>query len=129
MQPESVGPRVLEIRSYRLKPGSQTTFHNLVVEHSLPLLQRWNVDVVAFGPSVGDSLGYYLARAYGSVDAMECEQEAFYGSSEWINGPRQRIVELIDDCVSVVLAMSDGAVDAQRRPELPSIATSADCTQ
>jgi hypothetical protein len=115
--------RVIEIRTYRLSPGSQPAFHRLVLEQSLPLLSRADADVVAFGPSIGDTLGYYLIRAYDSVDAMEREQEAFYGSRAWNDGPRQRIVELIDDCVSVVLAMPERAIDALRRPELREAGT------
>ena len=110
--------RVIEIRTYRLKPGSQAAFHRLVVERSLPMLRRWHVDVVALGPSTGDTLGYYLMRAYASVDAMDREQEAFYASREWNDGPRTHVVELIDECVSVVLPMSNRAIDALRQPEL-----------
>jgi hypothetical protein len=45
---------VFEIRSYRLKPGAGPEFHRLVVERSMPMLERWGVDVVAFGPSLDD---------------------------------------------------------------------------
>ncbi len=41
---------IVEIRSYNLVPGSREHFHRLVIEQSLPMLKRWNVDVVAFGP-------------------------------------------------------------------------------
>ena len=40
----------VEIRSYNLKPGARDEFHRLVLERSMPMLERWNVDVVAFGP-------------------------------------------------------------------------------
>jgi hypothetical protein len=110
--------RVVEIRTYRLHPASQSAFHRLMLDRCIPLMQRRHADVIAFGPSVGDPLGYYLVRAYGSVDAMECEQESFYGSREWNDGPRQLLASLIDDCVPVVLAMPERAIDALRQPEL-----------
>jgi hypothetical protein len=40
---------VVEIRTYKLRPGSGDAFHRTVVEESVPMLQRWGVDVVAFG--------------------------------------------------------------------------------
>ena len=45
---------ILEIRSYQLKPGTREEFHRLFLQAALPMLQRWNVDVVAYGPSLHD---------------------------------------------------------------------------
>ena len=55
--------KLVEIRSYTLKPGAREKFHRLVCELSLPMLKRWGVDVVAFGPSPHDEVSYYLIRA------------------------------------------------------------------
>ena len=43
---------LIEIRSYNLKPGTREEFHRLVREEAMPLLERWGMDVVAFGPSL-----------------------------------------------------------------------------
>jgi hypothetical protein len=100
-----VGERgaVVEIRSYRLKPGSGPAFQRLVVEQSLPMLERWGVDVIAFGPSLDDDDLYYLIRGYTSVAELQRSQDAFYGSDEWREGPREAIVSLIESDISVVL--------------------------
>jgi hypothetical protein len=45
----------------RLKPASGHAFHRLVVEESMPMLERWGVDVVAFGPSLDDDELYVLS--------------------------------------------------------------------
>jgi hypothetical protein len=37
----------IEIRSLNLKPGTRDEFHRLYIEEAL---QRWNFDVVAYGP-------------------------------------------------------------------------------
>jgi len=44
----------VEIRSLNLKPGTRDEFHWLYTEEALPCPQRWNLDVVAHGPSVHD---------------------------------------------------------------------------
>jgi hypothetical protein len=67
-QTRQSGQRLVEIRSYRLKPGSGPGFHDLVVNQSLPLLQKCGMEVVAFGPSVHDPDAYFLVRAYDSLD-------------------------------------------------------------
>ena len=46
---------IIEIRSINLKPGKREEFHQLYVEQALPLLKRWNFDVVTHGPSLRQS--------------------------------------------------------------------------
>src|SRR6185436_1022330 len=55
---------IIEIRSYNLKPGTRDTFHKLFNEQALPLLKRWNIEVVSAGPSILDESSYFLIRAY-----------------------------------------------------------------
>jgi len=104
--------KVVEIRSYNLKAGSRGEFHRLVVEVSLPMLKRWGVDVVAFGPSPHDDNSYYLMRAYDSLEHRQSSQDAFYGSSEWRQGPREKIVSLIDSHTSIVIELDPSAVES-----------------
>ena len=58
--------KFVEIRSYNLKPGTRAEFHR-VASAEIPMLKRWGVDVVTFGPSPHDSDIYYLIRAYQSL--------------------------------------------------------------
>lgn len=94
---------VIEIRTYTLRAGTGADFPRLVVEESLPMLKRWGVKVVAFGPSLDDEDSYYLIRAYPSLEEPQASQDAFYGSDEWRNGPREAIVSRIESHHSVVL--------------------------
>lgn len=96
-------PAVFEIRTYALKPGTGPEFHRLVQEESIPMLERWGVKVIAFGPSLDDDDAYHLIRAYESLDERRRSQDAFYGSDEWRQGPREAIVSLIESSISVVL--------------------------
>ncbi len=107
--------KLVEIRSYNLKPGTRDEFHRLVLEKSMPMLKRWKVDVVDFGPSMHDENSYYLIRAYKSLTDRQASQDAFYGSDEWRKGPRDEIVVLIDSYTSIVIEMEEAAVDALRR--------------
>jgi hypothetical protein len=107
--------RFVEIRSYNLKPGRRAEFHRLVVDQSMPMLQRWKVDVVAFGPSLHDDDSYYLIRAYASLEDLERSQDDFYGSDEWRAGPRQAIVNCIESDTSVVIEMDPDTIDRLRR--------------
>jgi hypothetical protein len=107
--------RFVEIRSYNLKPGSRDEFHRLMTEQSMPMLERWRVDVVDYGPSLHDADSYFLIRAYDSLEDRQQSQDRFYDSPEWRQGPREPIVALIESYTSVVLEMDDAAVRGLRR--------------
>lgn len=108
---------VLEIRTYRLKEGTSDAFHRLVTQESVPLLHRFGIDVVRYGPSELNEEGveeYVLMRAFPSLAGRDEQEDRFYGSGEWLNGPRERILNLIESYHTVVLTMSPAAVDGLR---------------
>jgi len=104
---------LVEIRSYNLKPGTRGEFDRLVRE-TLPLLAKWEVDVVAYGPSAHDDNSYYLMRAFDNLDARRRSEDAFYGSSDWRDGPRERVLALIESYATVVLTLDAATVDGLR---------------
>jgi hypothetical protein len=99
----------VEFRSYTLKPGTRYKFHRLFFERAFPMLQRWQVDVVAYGPSLHDSDSYFLMRRYNSLAQREESENAFYSSDEWRQGPRESILALIENYTEIVLEV-DGIV-------------------
>lgn len=111
----AVGNRCVEIRSYELQPGTRDAFHVLMCDQAIPMLQRWNVEVVAFGPSPHDDDSYFLIRAYRDLAERQTSQDAFYGSDEWRHGPREAILASIRHYTSVVLALDDAGIDTLRR--------------
>jgi NIPSNAP protein len=104
----------LEIRSYNLKPDSRGEFHRLFMEEAMPLLKRWNVDVVSYGPSLHDENSYYLMRRYDSLAQREESENAFYGSDEWRQGPREAIIALIENYTEIVLELDEVTVQGLR---------------
>jgi hypothetical protein len=107
--------RFLEIRSYNLLPGTRDEFQRLFLEEAMPLLKRWSVDVVAYGPSLHDENSYYLMRNYDSLAQREESENAFYGSDEWRQGPRESIIALIENYTEIVLELDEVTVQGLRR--------------
>lgn len=99
--------QIIEIRSYNLKPGMRLQFHTLFTQESLPMLERWGVDVVAYGESLHDKDSYYLIRAYASLEERQQSQDAFYGSDEWLKGPREALLALIENFTSAVFEVDE----------------------
>lgn len=104
----------VEIRGYTLLPGTRDAFHRLMTQAAVPMLRRWDVDVIAHGPSPHDGDAYYLIRCYRDLREREASQEAFYGSAEWKEGPREAILALIATYTSVVLELDAQGMAALR---------------
>ncbi len=95
--------QVVEIRSYTLKPGTRDAFHQLVIDQSLPMLDRWKIRYLGYGPSLQEDSSYYLIRTYPSLESRLVSEDAFYGSAEWKQGPREAIVSKIQYYTTVIL--------------------------
>ena len=106
--------RLLEIRTYRLKPGTRVPFERLMALRCLPLLQAWGMDVVHAGSCALDPDAYVLMRAFEGADHLNQSQDAFYGSEDWRGGPREEVLACIDQYLSVVLTLEESALAALR---------------
>ena len=104
----------VEIRSYDLKPGAREEYHRLFLEEAMPLLQRFDVDVVAYGPSLHDENSYYLIRRFDSLTQREQSEESFYGSDAWRQGPREAVLACIENYTECVIKLDESTVNGLR---------------
>ena len=107
--------RVVEIRSYRLLPGTRDEYDRLFREEALPLLRLVEIDVIAAGPSIDDPNGYYLMRAFDNLADRERREDRFYSSPEWRNGPREAVVSKIEVYTDVVVELDEATIEGLRR--------------
>ncbi len=105
--------KLVEIRTYRLKPGSAERFV-ATFQQALPLVRASGMDVVAFGRSDHEHESFYLIRAFASREELVAQQDAFYGSDVWRQGPREALVACLDDYLNTLLWMSDAGVEDLR---------------
>lgn len=108
---------IVEIRTYRLKPGTSQDFLS-AMQDAQPLLAEAGLQVVAFGLSVvaedGDETAY-LMRSFHSLQEREAQEVAFYGSDAWQKGPREAVVSRIESMHTVVLEAANPAALAVAR--------------
>ena len=107
--------RLVEIRTYELKPGTRDEYDRLFREEAGPLLRQFEIDVVAVGPSTGDPNGYFLMRSFDDLDDRARREEAFYSSAAWRDGPRQAVLECIVVYTDAVLELPDEVVQDLRQ--------------
>lgn len=111
--------RCVEIRSYELHAGMQAEFERLFTTQVVPLMRDWGIDVVLAGASLHEEDSFVLIRAYADVSERQASQEAFYGSGEWRQGPREAILAAIASYTSAVVNLSDEALAALRADLAP----------
>ncbi len=63
--------RIIEIRSYNLKPGTRETFDQVANGEVRPMLMARGTDVVAMRASMADESTYDLIRAYRDVSGRD----------------------------------------------------------
>ncbi|MDI9240311.1 NIPSNAP family protein [Lysobacter sp. LF1] len=107
--------RLVQIRSYQLQPGMRTPFHRAFIEQAMPMLRDCHHDVVAHGPSPHQDDAYFLIRAYDDLADLNARQDAFYGSAQWRQGPREAVLAMIRTYLDTVLWLSPDAVEDLRR--------------
>jgi hypothetical protein len=107
--------QVIEVRSLNLKPGSREEFHRLYVERALPLLKRWDFDVVAYGPSLHDENTYYVIRRYDTLAQREQMEDSYYASDDWRRGPREAMLALIENYTDIVFELDEVTMQGLRQ--------------
>jgi len=94
---------MVEILILNLKPGTRNKFHEVYVNESLPIQKKWNIHVVAHGPSLHDETSYYVIRSFKSLEDRQQLEDAFYNSDDWRNGPRETILGMIENSAYAVI--------------------------
>jgi hypothetical protein len=113
---------IVEVRSYRLHPGTHAEFRRRFHAEALPMLRRRAIDVVAFGASMDDADGAFLIRAFDDLDDRRRREDAFYSSAEWRSGPREPILACIETYSDIVFDLDEATIDGLRRLGLgPSV--------
>jgi hypothetical protein len=111
--PRSGTDPVIEVRTYELVPGGGAAFDSLV-RATLPLLAQFDIEVVGHGPSLHDPDVYVLIRAFRSLEDRQRKEDAFYGSEEWVNGPREQVLRLIKQFTTLVLRADPSTITRLR---------------
>jgi hypothetical protein len=107
------GP-VLDLRTYQLAPGGGEDFDRLFRERALPMLERFGIEVLRYGPSLEDADLYFLMRTFPSVTDRNHQLDAFYGSDEWRLNHRDAVLALIETYHTLLISLTNGQIGRSR---------------
>jgi hypothetical protein len=88
---------------FTVQPGRREEFDRISRESTIPMMRRWGIDVVSYGPALNDEDGYVLLRVFASEEERVGLQERFYASEEWTENYEKPVMEMIADYRTAVL--------------------------
>jgi NIPSNAP len=101
---------LVEIRLFKLRPGTRAAFDRISREGTIPLMRRLGITVIAHGPSLNNENGYFLLRAFPSEPERIGRSQAFYATPEWAQSYAAEITAMIDDYDTAVIPAAPEAI-------------------
>lgn len=94
---------VIEVRTYRTKPGMRPRLFDLLHSRAFPLQRELGMKVLGPLPSREDYLEFVWLRGFPDEASREPLKAAFYEGAEWLGGLEAEIMPLLDDYSAVVV--------------------------
>jgi hypothetical protein len=106
---------IIEIRTYRARPGQRERLMSLMRERAFPLQRELGMRVLGPFPSAEDSVTFVWLRGFPPGAAREPLKQAFYGGREWTERLEEKLMPLLEDYTAITVEDRDGLW--QRWPE------------
>jgi hypothetical protein len=87
---------LLEMRLFKLRPGTRAEFHRISDEGTIPMMRRIGIDVLAYGPTLNDDDGYLLMRGFASEEQRVRLSQELYASEEWAQNYEEPVMSMIE---------------------------------
>ncbi len=76
---------IIEVRSYRIKPGRRAEFIEFFEARAVPALRSHGMKVLGPLPDIENPNKFVWLRAFPSLEDRDRMKEAFYGGELWKN--------------------------------------------
>lgn len=94
---------VIEVRTYRTKPGMRARVFDLLHCRGFPLQQELGMKVLGPFPSREDDVEFVWLRGFPDEASREPLKAAFYEGPEWVGGLEAEIMPLLDGYSAIVV--------------------------
>jgi len=101
---------LLEMRLFKLRPGTRAEFDRISHEGTIPMMRRFGITVLAYGPTLNDEDGYLLLRAFPSEGERVSRSQAFYASDEWETNYEAPVMAMIEDYHTAVIPATEAVL-------------------
>jgi hypothetical protein len=101
---------IVEVRSYRIKPGRRAEFVQLFETRAIPALRSYGMKVLGPLLDVENPNKFVWLRSFPSLDERDRMKDAFYGSELWLNELEALAMPLLDSYDVILCETSAGYV-------------------
>jgi hypothetical protein len=104
--------RIVEMRTYKLKPGKRAAFMDMLVNRSMPEHDRIGMKIVGPFVSVEDDDTCFFMRFFPDLASRDPMKSAFYDGPLWKNELEAIAMPMIEKYDVVLIEDRDGLLAA-----------------
>jgi quinol monooxygenase YgiN len=101
---------IVEVRSYRIKPGKRDEFIELFETRAVPAQRTYGINVIGPFLDVENPNKFVFLRSFPSLEDRDRMKEAFYGGELWKNELEELALPLLDSYDVILCEASPGCV-------------------
>jgi len=101
---------IVEVRSYRIKPGKRDEFIRLFEARAVPVQREYGMKIVGPLLDVENPNKFVFLRSFPSLEDRDRMKDAFYGGEEWKNELEAIAMPLLDSYDVILCEASPGCV-------------------
>lgn len=102
---------LVELRIFKLRPGTREEFHRVSHENTIPLMRECGITVLSYGPSLNEDDSYYLVRHFASADERDVLGQSLYAHPEW-DQYEEPVGAMMTGYHTVVMPAKSAVIDA-----------------
>ena len=101
---------IVEVRSYRIKPGRRAEFVELFETRAMPALRALGMTIVGPMLDLENPNKFVFLRGFPSLEERDRMKDAFYGGEFWKNELEAIAMPMIDSYDVILCETSSGFV-------------------
>jgi len=101
---------IVEVRSYRIRPGKREEFIKLFETRAVPALREYGMKIVGPLLDVENPNKFVFLRSFPSLEERDRLKDAFYSSDIWKKELEQIAMPLLDSYDVILCEASSGCV-------------------
>ena len=101
---------IVEVRSYRIKPGKRAEFIDLFEKRAIPALRSHGMKIIGPLMDLENPNKFVFLRSFPSLEAREQMKNDFYGGELWKNELEGIAMPMLDSYDVILCETSQGYV-------------------
>ena len=101
---------IVEVRSYRIKPGMRDEFVRMFETRAVPAQREYGIKIVGPLLDVENPNKFVFLRSFPSLEDRDRMKDAFYGGEVWKNELEAFAMPLLDSYDVILCEASPGCV-------------------